>query len=401
MSRQRLNTDVVVVGAGPAGLATATCLKKYGIESVVLEQSDRIGAAWHRHYERLHLHTDKWTSALPYMRFPREYPRYPSRRQVIAYLNRYANTFGIEPHFNQRVKRITRTDERWEIATADRCYQARSVVVATGFARKPLIPRWPEMDEFGGQILHSSEFRDGEAFEGKDVLVVGFGNSGGEIAIDLAEHGARPAISVRSPVNLLPRDLLGIPILWVAIAQSKLPARVADLISAPVLRAVFGDLRELGFKKLPYGPKRQIDEHQRIPLIDVGTVDLIRNGRLKVYPGLERFTERAVVFDDGTQRAFDAVILATGYRPRVDCFLQDAGDVLNDIGCPRKSGGEPALPGLYFCGFMVSYTGMFRRIAKEARSIAAAIAGELAGLRRSRTASSRPEQSVRPPARLR
>ena len=172
-------------------------------------------------------------------------------------------------------------------------------MIATGNSREPWLPTWPGQDSFQGRILHSSEYRDGEPFRGQKVLVVGFGNSGGEIAIDLWEHGARPSLAVRSPVNVIPRDLFGIPILAIGILQSKLPPRVADALNAPLLRAVMGDLTRYGLRKLPQGPITQIQGSARIPLIDVGTIKLIKSGEVKVLPGIERFTENAVLFTDG------------------------------------------------------------------------------------------------------
>jgi pyruvate/2-oxoglutarate dehydrogenase complex dihydrolipoamide dehydrogenase (E3) component len=173
---------------------------------------------------------------------------------------------------------------------------------------------------------------------------------------------------------VIPRDLFGIPILAIGILQSKLPPRWADALNAPLLRAVMGDLTRYGLRKLPQGPVTQIRRNARIPLIDVGTIKLIKQGRVKVYPGIERFTEDAVLFADGRQEQFDAVILATGYRPRVNAFLEEALAAYDDGGTPLFSGPESPVPGLYFCGFHVSPTGMLREIALEARRISAAIA---------------------------
>jgi hypothetical protein len=173
---------------------------------------------------------------------------------------------------------------------------------------------------------------------------------------------------------VIPRDLFGIPILAIGILQSKLPPRVADALNAPLLRAVMGDLTRYGLRKLPQGPITQIQGSARIPLIDVGTIKLIKRGQVKVRPGIERFTENAILFTDGEQEQFDAVILATGYRPRVNAFLEEDLAVYDDAGTPSFSGPESPIPGLYFCGFHVSPTGMLRDIAIEARGISAAIA---------------------------
>src|SRR5262249_18819606 len=160
------------------------------------------------------------------------------------------------------------------------------VVVATGYTRAPFRPSWPGLESYQGRVLHSSEYRNGDAWRGKDVLVVGFGNSGGEIAIDLAERGARPTLSVRSAVNIVPRDFLGIPILAWGIALSALPVRVADAIAWVVSRLAIGRLDRLGLEKLPYGPNRQIRRYRRIPLLDIGTVARIRRKEIAVVPGV-------------------------------------------------------------------------------------------------------------------
>jgi cation diffusion facilitator CzcD-associated flavoprotein CzcO len=366
--------QTIVVGAGPAGLAVAACLKQAGLPCLILEQADKVGVAWHRHYQRLHLHTDKKHSELPFAPFPKEHPRYPSRAQVIDYLDAYARKFHLEPRLGQQVVSARQIDGVWEVRTQDTRYQASNLVIATGYAREPCLPTWPGQGSFQGRILHSSEYRNGEPFKGQKVLVVGFGNSGGEIAIDLWEHGAQPSLAVRSPVNVIPRDLFGIPILAIGILQSRLPSRLADALNAPLLRAVVGDLTRYGLRKLPHGPITQIRRHARIPLIDVGTIKLIKRGQVKVYPGIERFTEDAVVFADGRREEFDAVILATGYRPRVSAFLEGAPAAHDHSGTPLLSGTESPVPGLYFCGFHISATGMLRDIAREARQISAAIA---------------------------
>jgi indole-3-pyruvate monooxygenase len=172
---------------------------------------------------------------------------------------------------------------------------------------------------------------------------------------------------------VVPRDLLGLPILAVGIAMDLLPPRLADALSAPLMRLAVGDIRKLGFRKLPYGPSVQINRHGRIPLLDVGTLALVRSGVVKIRPGVERFTPGGVIFEGGTEAAYDAVVLATGFRPQVNGFLDGAGDAVDAEGAPRKSGSEAA-PGLYFCGFYLSPTGMLRAIAREAKTIARAIA---------------------------
>ena len=369
-----IRTAVVIIGAGPAGLAVAACLQRARIPFIVLERGDRIAMAWHRHYERLHLHTAKAFSGLPYFPFPRHYPRYPSRLQVIDYFEAYAAHFGIRPHFGQNVVAVEHVAGEWRTATENAIYISPNLVIATGYNSQPYQPVWPGQAQFGGPIVHSSAYRNGEPYRGKRVLVVGFGNSGGEIAIDLWEHGARPVVlAVRSPVNVIPRDLFGIPAMAFAIAQRKLPPSIADALNAPFVRRRYGDLAQYGLSKAAEGPLTQIAKRRRIPLIDVGTVRLIRSGEIKVRPGISEFTERGVIFADGTSEEFDAVILATGYRPAIDAWFAEASTVTDEQGIPRESGYEIGWPGLYFCGFTSVSTGLLREIGIEAKRIAQAI----------------------------
>lgn len=305
-----VHCPAIIIGAGPAGLAVGACLKQAGVPCILLEQGSKVGAAWYGHYDRLHLHSDKAHSALPFVAYPEDYPRYPSRLQVISYLQAYARQFQLEPRLDQRVVAARHANRFWEIQTQDARYKTPNLIVASGYNRTPCIPTWPGQASFRGAVLHSSQFQNGAPFEGQEVLVVGFGNSGGEIAIDLCGHGARPSLAVRGPVNVIPRELLGIPIVAIAGLERKLPPRWADALNGLILRAVVGDLTRYGLRKSPHGPAMQIRRDARIPLIDVGTIELIKRGRI---------------------------------------------------------------PGLYFCGYLVSPIGMLRDIAMEARQIAAAI----------------------------
>ncbi|MGD9957538.1 MAG: flavin-containing monooxygenase [Candidatus Nanopelagicales bacterium] len=368
------STTVLVVGASAAGLATAACLREKGVPFEVLEATDVVGTAWRHHYDRLHLHTPKSASALPGTPMPRDWPRYPSRDQVVQYLEAYAAEHRIEPRFGQTVSRIERADGGgWDVRTQDTTWHAEHVVVATGATRVPVRPTWLHLEDYRGQVLHSSEYRNGEPWRGGSVLVVGFGNSACEQAIDLVEHGVAAHLSVRSAVNVLPRDLLGIPVLQMGIAMRVLPTGVADALAAPLVRLTVGDITKVGLRKLPYGPNTQIKNDRHIPLLDIGTMDHIKAGRITVHGDIARFTGTGVVFTDGSSLDVDAVVLATGYRPGLEELLPEADAVLDRDGRPTVSGGPTALPGLWFCGQFVSPAGMLREMGIEAKRIATAI----------------------------
>jgi cation diffusion facilitator CzcD-associated flavoprotein CzcO len=362
--------DAIIVGAGPAGLACAMALRAIGLDVAVLEKDDSVGALWRRHYDRLHLHTDRGHSALPGMPMPRSYPAYPSRAQVVDYLQNYAARFGIAPAFGTEVSRIRREGALWLAETNGASFVAPIAIIATGIAGAPYRPSWPGMDAFSGSIVHSSEYRNPEPYRGKRVLVVGFGNSGGEIALDLAEEGVSVALAVRGPVQILPRDLLGFPILSWAILYRHFPARLVDAINSPILRLAVGNFEELGLRRAAKGPRQMVDEDRRVPLIDVGTLARIRDGSIKIRSGIERLTADDVVFSDGTAGSFDAIIMATGYRPDLRRLVPNVDGVFDHGGMPRVTGHPTAAPGLYFCGQITVPTGQFREIGIEAQRIA-------------------------------
>ncbi len=369
-------TNTLIIGASAAGLAVAACLQEQRVPFILLEKSSQVGAAWRNHYDRLHLHTDRAHSQLPHLPMPKSFAKYPARTDVVTYLEEYARRFGLEPRFGQEVTAVRPQNGRWQAETADGRYQAQNVVVATGYTRVPHLPSWPGQELFTGSISHSSAYKNGKPYAGQRVLVVGFGNSAGEIAIDLVENGAAEVgMAVRHPVNVIPRDYLGIPILTIGIVMGKIPPKVADLLAIPMLKTSIGDLTKYGLPKLPYGPNVQIRQDRQIPILDIGTVKLIKDGRIHIHPGLAQFNENGVVFTNGAIKPFDAIILGTGYRPQVNEFLQGAAGVLNEDGAPQSSGQETA-PGLYFCGFYISPTGMLREIGIEARQISAHIAGK-------------------------
>jgi len=364
------NPDAIIVGAGPAGLACAVTMRAAGLNVTVFEKADSVGSVWRRHYDRLHLHTDRNRSGLPGMVMPPSYPLYPSREQVVEYLESYAARFDIQPVFNSEVACIRRDSTQWRADLARGSIAAPVAVVATGIADAPYHPTWPGSDVYQGAVLHSSEYRNAEPYAGMRVLVVGFGNSGGEIALDLANAGIDVALAVRSPVQILSRDLLGFPILAWAILYRRLPARLVDFVNAPILRLAIGPIEKLGLRRAAKGPRQMVEEDGRIPLIDVGTLDRIRDGSIKVAGGIDRFTPDGVVFADATSQKFDAIILATGFRPDLRQLIPDVEDVFDRHGMPLVTGRATRSPGLFFCGQIASPTGQLREIGLEALRIA-------------------------------
>ena len=368
------DTATIIVGAGPAGLAVAAALRRRNVPFEILERHDTVASSWRGHYERLHLHTPKNHSALPFVAFPKSYPRYPSREQVIEYLDAYARGFGLRPQFGIDVRRCARSaDGTWQVQTNRDTRRTRRLVIASGFCRTAHRPCWPGLESFGGAVRPSSQYRSGRDFSGRTVLVVGLGNSGAEIALDLVECGAHCEVAVRGPVNIVPRDFLGIPVIRLALAARLLPARIADGINALAMRLTIGDLSRFAIRKRPDGPTVQILRGRQVPVVDVGTAAAIRRGAIRVRPAIASFAADEVRFVDGTNGRFDAVILATGYDTGLRALIADEPGLLDDAGRPRASGREAA-PGLYFCGFNLVPTGLLREIAIEAGRIGTQIA---------------------------
>jgi indole-3-pyruvate monooxygenase len=376
MTFENRGTETIIVGAGPAGLAIGAELRRAGVPFTMLERGQHVAESWHYHYQRLALHTPKRHSALPGLPFPSEVPTYPSRRQVIEYFDEYARRFDLRPEFGREVTRCERGDDgRWVVSTDVGQHRASNLVVTTGLNRVPNVPRWPGQETFPGPIVHTCDYVNAEPFRGQRVLVVGFGNSGAELALDLVEYDARPVIAVRSKVNVIPRDLFGIPILVFSLLWKPFPAPFADAMNALILRLAVGNLASIGLAKRADGPFAQIAEGRRIPVLDVGTLAHIRSGDVEVRKNVESFDGPTVRFADGTRERFDAVLLATGFTTGLASMFPNDRDVLDEQGRPRINGRASAVPGLFFCGYDLSRGGVLREIGVEARRIARSIVG--------------------------
>lgn len=365
-----IQTNTVIIGAGAAGLAVGACLRRKRVPLVILEKEVGAGSAWVQRYDRLHLHTHKHFSSLPYLSFPRHYPAYPTRLQVAEYLETYAQAFQLGPYYEQTVSHATCDDGLWVTTTDAAKYISRNLVVATGYSAKPRIPTWPGQATFPGPITHSSIYGNGEAFTGQSVLVVGFGNSAGEIAVDLCEHGADVTMAVRSPVNVVPRDLYGLSTHAISVMMSRLPVEIADALSGGLRRMVVGDLTSYGLEHASRGPMAQIKYEDQVPLLDSGTVALIKEGAIRIAKGIDHFDGATVVFANEEASAFDAIILATGFTSSLADFLDGAEAITDEAGRLVTDPEEAGMPGLYFCGFYNAPAGLLRQVGLEAKRIA-------------------------------
>jgi cation diffusion facilitator CzcD-associated flavoprotein CzcO len=297
-----VQTNTLIVGASIAGLSSAAALQKHNIKYVVIEKESQIAAPWRNHYERLHLHTNKRLSNLPYKKFSNRLPRYPDRQQVVDYLDDYQKKFGINPVFNAEATSIKKENDYWITETTKGKFKSKYIIIATGAYNNPKNIYFKGMKSFPGKILHSSEYKTGKDFKRQRVLVVGFGNSACEIAIDLHEQHSIPSMSVRSAVNVIPRDIFGIPILEISLLMSKLPARLADSMNAPLLRLLVGDITKLGLRKKTYGPYEEIQKDEATPVLDIGTIKHIREGHIKIFGEIDFIEENMIHFKDDKKK---------------------------------------------------------------------------------------------------
>ncbi len=359
----------LVIGAGPAGLATSRELSRARIDHLVLERGACVGHTWANLYDGLVLHTGKHLSALPGMRFPSSTPLFPPRLDFLGYLTRYAETFKLPVKTNADVVRVTREAGEWHLRTAvGEAWRSRVLVIATGIVANPSWPDIAHADRFSGTIVHSVAYRRPEEYQGQRVLVVGAGNSAAEISVELARAGALVTVAVRSGARVVPLRLLGVPIQYVAAPMSRLPLTVQRRITDTMAR----------FMELLRGPAvlpRPVDTNcPDVPLIGFHFVDAVRAGTISIKPGIAEFTTRGARFVDGAEASFDRVILATGYR----AALNPLGDLVRTDECGfarRRSRVESVdQPNLYFVGHNYDVRGGLRNIALDARLVARRIA---------------------------
>jgi indole-3-pyruvate monooxygenase len=366
------SAPVIIVGAGPAGLASGACLKQRGINTLIFEAGDAPGYTWLRLYDRLHLHTVKRLSSLPGFSMPRDFPRYPSRAQVAGYLAAYARHFGLAIETNCAVQRAVPEKDGWRVTTPKGDYRAQALVSATGIFNQPISATYPDMELFSGHVLHASAYQNAAPYAGQRVLVVGAGNTGAEIAVDLAEHGATPTISIRAGANVVPLNLLGVPIQWWAHLIAVLPHAVTGLIAPVLLRRSANRQMRAGVPR----PAYSVLERPGIPIIGLDLLHRTQQGSICVAGGIAGFTPTGVCFADGQTADFDSIILATGYRPALD-YLADVLP-LDEQGRPPLDGLRAAgVPHLYFVGMNYNIRGTLFNISREAPSVADLIAVEL------------------------
>ncbi|KAK4776795.1 hypothetical protein SAY86_005483 [Trapa natans] len=396
----------VIVGAGPSGLGTAACLRENGVPFVVLERADCLASLWqNRTYDRLKLHLSKRFCEFPNLPFPDDYPNYPNRRQFIDYIQSYADHFDIHPQFREcvqsahydetlglwRVRTTAATDPADVESSPQVEYICRWLVVATGENADCVVPQIEGLRDFKGEVLHVADYKSGEKFSGKRVLVVGCGNSGMEVSLDLCNHNAHPFMVVRSSVHVLPREVLGKSTFELAaILMNWLPLWMVDKLLLVLAWLFFGNLEKLGIRRPSTGPLELKNKGGKTPVLDIGALGKIRSGSIKVVPAeIKHFVgSNQVEFVNGCRLEFDSVVLATGYKSNVRSWLQET-DFFGNNGYPKTPfpNGWKGSRGLYAVGFT-------RRGLFGAASDAAKIGADIGSLWKQESEQQQEEKTV-------
>ncbi len=350
---------VCIIGAGSSGLVAAKALKVAGVPFDCFELGSDIGGMWRYEndngmssaYRSLHIDTSRKNLGYPDFPIPDDKPDFLSHGELLSHLEAYCDHFELRPliRFQTEVKHVRPINSgTWEVRLGSgESLRYRAIIVANGHLWDP---RWPSFaGTFDGAVIHSHHYRTAEPFDGKDVLVVGIGNSAVDIAVDLCRRAKSVTLSTRRGAWIMPKYLMGIPIdRWSGFLSRRLrlPTRVTRTIMSRLIKLAVGNQERFGVPR----PKHPMwREHATL---SQELLPYIGHGWISIASDVRELKAREVVFADGKTRPMDAVIYATGYKttfPFLDPALFAVRD--NDARLYRRM-VVPDQPGLYFSGLV-------------------------------------------------
>lgn len=382
---ERQTADICIIGAGSSGVAAAKALRDKGLSFACFEKGSGLGGMWRYEndnglscaYRSLHIDTSRNNLGYPDFPIPADQPDFLSHRQLLTYLETYADHFGVRSgiRFNTEVTDIEKTDDgRWRVTTNDGAMRDyRAVVIANGHLWNP---RWPSFPgTFDGAAIHSSEYRTAAPFDDKNALVVGIGNSAVDIAVDICKRAKSVTLSTRTGAYVMPKYMMGIPVdRWSAFFARKLkfPTLLTRMIMARLVYLAVGDQRRFGIPK----PKHPVwREHATI---SQELLPYLGHGWINIKPNVTKLDGDHIEFADGSRSPFDAVIYATGYKTTfpflpTSLFSVTEGEMVDLY----RRMTPPTLPGLFFAGLVQPIGATIPLVEVQARWIAAALAGQM------------------------
>jgi putative flavoprotein involved in K+ transport len=370
--------DAVVIGAGPAGLAIARQLQhRHGVRALVVDEASEPVMSWRTRYDDFRLNTTGFLSHLPGQRIPLTAGRWPTKEDMVRYFDRYVRSQNLNLKLGCHVTSVDRAGDGWELRTSSKTVSARAVVLATGNYRKPVVPEWPGLAGYTGELVHSSAFTSAWPYRGQDVLVVGSGNSAADIAVQLVADGARRIwLAVRTPPHLVRRAIGPIPSDVFLEVFARVPSSYTDPVIDRINRLTIGDLSAYGFHRPPLGLKATVESRGRIPTLADELIDATRSGRVEVVAAVAAVDRGRVILSDGSSVAPQSIVAATGFRMDLDGLVGHL-DVLDDRGAPRGGFSSHVGDGLFAIGYGIPPNAPLCAIRRHATSLARDIAAHL------------------------
>jgi dimethylaniline monooxygenase (N-oxide forming) len=376
--------DICIIGAGSSGICAGKALRERGMAFEIFEKGSQLGGMWRYQndnglssaYRSLHIDTSRKSLGYPDFPIPAHLPDYLSHEQMLAYLEAYADRFGVRQHvrFNNSVQQVEPLpDGLWQVrleSGGSRSY--RAVIVANGHLSVPRMASFA--GQFNGRRMHSHHYRTAAPFEGQRVLVVGIGNSAVDIAVDLCRHAKRVCLSTRRGAWLMPKYIMGIPTdRWSAFINRRLrlPTRWTRTIMAKLAYLAIGDQERFGVPRPAHPIWR---EHA---CVSQDLLSCVGHGWIGIKPDIRELQGDEVLFADGSREAFDTLVLATGYETRFP-FLDPAVFAVrdHDVRLYRRI-AAPERPGLFFIGLVQPVGPTIPLVEVQARWLAALLGGSI------------------------
>jgi len=315
MTATHAKEDVLVIGAGPAGIASAYALEQAQLSYKVIDRAKIIGSTWDRLYPLLKLNTTRFYSHMPQKPFPLHYGIFPSGRQYHDYLLKFVSEHDFNIHLGIEVYRVAPQGPWWRVESSEGTYLYRAVISATGIFNHPIMPAIDGIHDFAGEVLHASEFKDMHQVTAKRVLVIGNGPSGIDIAVASGEVAASTHIAIRSGVQLKRRYPLGLPThLWLLLADN-LPDAWCRWLMSQLGSLTYANIERYGLWR-PAPGEGGMTGYQGPELLNA-----VKAGKVQPITAPVQFRQSSILFADGCECAFDTVIMATGYQPVLHQYL--------------------------------------------------------------------------------